>query len=57
MPASMLPSTPWQTHRQLTWGEYKLTSDPENTREEVAFGNPDIGYVLSMVTLVAVRAL
>jgi hypothetical protein len=35
------------------WSEYKITDDPAGTVEAVQFGNDNVGYVLSMVTLKA----
>jgi hypothetical protein len=33
------------------WAEYRVTADPAGTVEIVEFANPNVGYVLSMVTL------
>jgi hypothetical protein len=34
------------------WSEYKVTTDPAGTVESVRFRNDNVGYVLSMVTIV-----
>ncbi|MGE5184422.1 MAG: hypothetical protein ACM31C_20270 [Acidobacteriota bacterium] len=33
------------------WSEYKITTDPAGTPEQVSFASPNVGFVLAMATL------